>query len=941
MGSSYVYINVNDTYLTRAKVQYARNKDLDYLPPYFNAQMQGMIKERWARIRIDNTSEIGTLICLDAQKQMLYEKTWSEASLPFQNAVMSNQIAWCVVCFPDPYWAGSLFNMPANKQAQLKLWRLMMPLLRLNEEDPLKAWKEHICTLRQRCLTLNKLKIQTLCFKDEEKGTDLSLGLCEEAIWLGGDEETQFGRSFLANIPTEEVFTAPHLAKAQGRVIVTRPVKIMETQLEQVWFELKDGKVISWGAKKHKELLDKLFSMDENAVRLEKGIELVNLQDLKLEVANFPVLETKAWCKIEKMANEDPRYDKFMQSVPSLFRAATLVVGVTPFFAVVLSPSLPQAEEYIIAKEALYPEINRTSLLILYRTPSDYPTLASYLAHRFYQQTLPFVYEQSFDFPPKEEIIKEKTYEIEGIYFKEEKEKVLIELSDKWIKREIYHTRQAIYERQPKTEQILTLSGGALKKNRLLKALAHIKRLKARLEPWQALLAQVEDLKFFYELALEEGDSRQEEEIQSTLELLNKQAEQLIVQNYLNGELDSCDAFLTIQAGAGGTEACDWAAMLLRMYLRWAQTKNFKTKIVDYLEAEGGVKSAVLEIIGHNAYGYLNCETVFAEPILNDEIEVLIKAEDLRIDTYRASGAGGQHVNKTDSAVRITHLPTRLVVQCQNERSQHKNKETAMKLLKTKLYELYQKEQEAQMADKRQEKKDISWGNQIRSYVFHPYNLVKDHRSKHEVGNIQAVMDGVNGTGKTSTIAKLAHYFKQNICESLVLGAGDTFRAAASQQLKIWAEELELECIAQKPSTPPSAVVWDTLSFAKAKKKKIVLIDTAGYLHNKEHLVQELKKMSQVSSKVLKDLPYIQHNILILDANTGQNAREQSKVFSQTLTVSGIILSKFDGSSRSGVLMSICEQLTLPLLGMTIGEKKDQLITPFDKNYFLEKLLRT
>jgi peptide chain release factor 2 len=203
----------------------------------------------------------------------------------------------------------------------------------------------------------------------------------------------------------------------------------------------------------------------------------------------------------------------------------------------------------------------------------------------------------------------------------------------------------------------------------------------------------------------------------------------------------------------------------MRMYLRWAERRGFTTEIVDQMDAEGGIKSVVIEVKGENAYGYLNCETgihrlvrispfdsssrrhtsfcsVFADPILSDDIEVVIKPDDIRIDTYRAQGAGGQHVNKTDSAVRITHLPTGIVTQCQNERSQHKNKDTAMKMLKTKLYEYYQSQKDAELASKMQEKKEISWGNQIRSYVFHPYHLVKDHRTKYEVGNIQAVMDG-------------------------------------------------------------------------------------------------------------------------------------------------------------------------------------------------------
>jgi len=229
--------------------------------------------------------------------------------------------------------------------------------------------------------------------------------------------------------------------------------------------------------------------------------------------------------------------------------------------------------------------------------------------------------------------------------------------------------------------------------------------------------------------------------------------------------LDSASAFLTIHSGAGGTEACDWVSMLLRMYSRWCETHEYKIETIDLLEAEGGIKSVTLEITGEYAYGFLKVESgihrlvrispfdsnqrrhtsfasVYATPVIDEEIEIDIKPEELRIDTYRSGGAGGQHVNKTESAVRITHLPTGIVVQCQNERSQHKNKATAMKVLKSRLFEHIKKEQDEEKDKRESEKKDISWGNQIRSYVFHPYNMVKDHRTKYETGNVQAVMDG-------------------------------------------------------------------------------------------------------------------------------------------------------------------------------------------------------
>ena len=233
----------------------------------------------------------------------------------------------------------------------------------------------------------------------------------------------------------------------------------------------------------------------------------------------------------------------------------------------------------------------------------------------------------------------------------------------------------------------------------------------------------------------------------------------------LGEQYDSASSFLTIHSGAGGTEACDWVSMLLRMYTRWAEHQDYKVQTIDYQEAEGGLKSVTILIKGEYAYGYLKSEagihrlvrispfdsskrrhtsfaSVYPTPEINDDIEVEINSDDLRIDTYRAAGAGGQHVNKTDSAVRITHFPTGVVVQCQNERSQYKNKSMAMKVLRSRLFEYYKKEREKEKKKTEKEKKDIAWGNQIRSYVFQPYTMVKDHRTKHEIGNIQAVMDG-------------------------------------------------------------------------------------------------------------------------------------------------------------------------------------------------------
>jgi peptide chain release factor 2 len=234
----------------------------------------------------------------------------------------------------------------------------------------------------------------------------------------------------------------------------------------------------------------------------------------------------------------------------------------------------------------------------------------------------------------------------------------------------------------------------------------------------------------------------------------------------LNGEWDRFNAYLTIHPGAGGTESQDWAEMLLRMYLRWAERKGYKVEILDYQPGdEAGIKSATLQISGENAYGYLRSEkgvhrlvrispfdasgrrhtsftSVDIVPEIDDSIEVEIRPEDIKVDTYRSSGAGGQHVNKTESAIRITHIPTGIVVACQNERSQFQNRDRAMQMLRAKLFEKYRQEQEAKLAQIKGEQTEIAWGNQIRSYVFCPYTMVKDHRTEAETGNVQAVIDG-------------------------------------------------------------------------------------------------------------------------------------------------------------------------------------------------------
>ena len=265
---------------------------------------------------------------------------------------------------------------------------------------------------------------------------------------------------------------------------------------------------------------------------------------------------------------------------------------------------------------------------------------------------------------------------------------------------------------------------------------------------------------------VDEKDEEGAKEIESFLRKLEKDIGSLEFKSLMNGETDKNSAIISIHAGAGGTESCDWASMLLRMYSMWADSNNYRTEIIDMLSGEeAGVKSVVMIIEGPYAYGYLKSErgvhrlvrispfdsnkrrhTSFASvdviPEIEDDIEIEVNESDLRIDTYRSSGAGGQHVNVTDSAVRITHIPTNIVVQCQNERSQHKNKATAMKVLKAKLYELKMEERKKELEAEYAKKQKIEWGSQIRSYVMHPYSMVKDHRTSHETSNVNAIMDG-------------------------------------------------------------------------------------------------------------------------------------------------------------------------------------------------------
>lgn len=298
------------------------------------------------------------------------------------------------------------------------------------------------------------------------------------------------------------------------------------------------------------------------------------------------------------------------------------------------------------------------------------------------------------------------------------------------------------------------------------KVLQQMKKIKEKITQYKELVQKYDDIHTLIELADSEGDISYVDEIRSDIDSLAAKLEGFTLATLLTGEYDSNNAILTFQAGAGGTEAQDWAEMLYRMYTRWAERHGFKYKILDYLDGEeAGIKSASVLIEGNNAYGFLKSEsgihrlvrispfdssgrrhTSFAAvdvlPEVDDTIEVEIKDDDLRIDTYRSGGAGGQHVNKTDSAVRITHIPTGIVVACQNERSQHQNKEVALKMLKSKLIEIKEREHLEKIDDIKGEHKDIAWGSQIRSYVFMPYTLVKDHRTGYESGNITSVMDG-------------------------------------------------------------------------------------------------------------------------------------------------------------------------------------------------------
>lgn len=291
------------------------------------------------------------------------------------------------------------------------------------------------------------------------------------------------------------------------------------------------------------------------------------------------------------------------------------------------------------------------------------------------------------------------------------------------------------------------------------------KRIKDKIDRYESLISRVEDVEILSEM-IEVEDNESIDEVLGEIKLIEKDVDEYRIELLLSGEYDRNDAIFTLHAGVGGSDANDWTEMLLRMYTRWCEKKGFKLETIDYLEGdEAGIKSVTLKVKGEFAYGYLKAEkgvhrlvrispfnangkrqTSFASvevlPELTKDQDIEIRNDDLKIDTYKSSGAGGQHVNKTESAIRITHIPTGIVVQCQNERSQFSNKDTAMSMLKSKLIELKERAHKEKIEDLTGELKDMGWGSQIRSYVFHPYNMVKDHRTNEETANLNAVMNG-------------------------------------------------------------------------------------------------------------------------------------------------------------------------------------------------------
>ena len=329
-----------------------------------------------------------------------------------------------------------------------------------------------------------------------------------------------------------------------------------------------------------------------------------------------------------------------------------------------------------------------------------------------------------------------------------------------------------IFDIDTKKETIANLEHSSLstefwldnrKAQETLKNTAQLKRV---VEPWEKTAQECADTIDIYELASAEKDEATLSDLQPMVAALDKSVVQLEFMRKMGGEDDRLSAILSIHSGAGGTESCDWTSMLYRMYCYWLERKGYPYTLVDMQEGEeAGIKSVTLEVSGEYAFGYLKAESgvhrlvrispfdsnarrhtsfssVCAYPVFDDSDDFEVDEKEIRIDTYRASGAGGQHINKTDSAVRMTHIPTNIVVQCQNERSQMKNRSTALRLLKSRIKQFYKEEEEKKRADKQVEKKKIEWGSQIRSYVLHPYNMVKDHRTDCETSNTQAVLDG-------------------------------------------------------------------------------------------------------------------------------------------------------------------------------------------------------
>ncbi|UOQ85197.1 peptide chain release factor 2 [Gracilibacillus salinarum] len=351
---------------------------------------------------------------------------------------------------------------------------------------------------------------------------------------------------------------------------------------------------------------------------------------------------------------------------------------------------------------------------------------------------------------------------MELVEIKQELEKMANRLADFRGSLDLESKRARIAE----LEEVMAEPGFWDDQQNAQKVIAEVNGEKELVQAFDKNQEALENADVSYELVKEEEDEELREDLESEVEALSESLNQFELFILLSEPYDKNNAILELHPGAGGTESQDWASMLLRMYTRWADSKGFKVDTLDYLPGdEAGVKSVTLLIKGHNAYGYLKAEkgvhrlvrispfdssgrrhTSFVScdvtPEVDDDIDIEINTEDLKIDTYRSSGAGGQHVNTTDSAVRITHQPTNTVVTCQSERSQIKNREQAMKMLKAKLYQLEIEKQQQEMAEIRGEQKEIGWGSQIRSYVFHPYSMVKDHRTDHETGNTQAVMDG-------------------------------------------------------------------------------------------------------------------------------------------------------------------------------------------------------